>query len=146
MITLAKAIKEYLVLRSIVTNDSQQDWFCTIAYLPDGNQTRDNIATITDTEGMKDGRIMVSGETIIHPGFQVRIRSTDYTTGYQKIYTVAKELDKLLNFAVTIDNESLLVVSVSQQGGILPMGIEPNGRRYHFAINYNGTVKRSNKL
>jgi hypothetical protein len=145
MITIAKAIREILIEEHLVTDDSTTNWFCTISYLPDGQGIRDNIVAITDTEGSKDGRIMRTGEVIIHPGFQIRVRCTDYNLGYSKILAIGSFLDSMVNRTVSVTNdkktETLTIVSVSKQSGIMPMGLEPAGRRYHFSLNYNGTVK-----
>jgi hypothetical protein len=145
MITIAKAIRQILIEEHFVSSDSAANWFCTISYLPDGKGVRDNIVTITDTEGSKDGRIMRTGEVIIHPGFQIRVRCTDYDLGYSKILAISSFLDSLVNHIVSISIDSeveiLTIVSVSKQSGIMPMGLESAGRRYHFSLNYIGTIK-----
>jgi hypothetical protein len=146
MITIAKAIRQILIEEHFVSDDSTANWYCTISYLPDGQGVRDNIVTITDTEGSKDGRIMRTGEVIIHPGFQIRVRCTDYNLGYSKILAIGCFLDTLVNRIVSISDggdkiETLKVTAVSKQSGIMPMGLESAGRRYHFSLNYTGTVK-----
>jgi hypothetical protein len=145
MITIAKAIRQILIEEQFVTDDSTKNWFCTISYLPDGQGVRDSIVAITDTEGSKDGRIIRTGEVIIHPGFQIRVRCTDYDLGYSKILAIGKFLDSLVNRTVSIlsgeKTETLIIVSVSRQSGVMPMGLEPAGRRFHFSLNYNGTTK-----
>jgi hypothetical protein len=141
MVTLALVIRQLLLDLAICQDDSQADWFVTITYLPDNAQVRDNIVAVTDTEGNKDGRIMATGETIIHPGCQIRVRSTDYMTGQQKIKQIQTAFDKVHNYVTEIEGVIAHIQTISQQGGIMPMGMDSTGRRYHFSLNYIATVK-----
>jgi hypothetical protein len=140
MTTLAHVIKQLLIDLNIIQTDNTKNWFTTIAYMPDNTSAPDNIVTITDTEGQKDGRIMYSGETIIHPACQIRTRATDYLTGYAKIRQIQQELDKVHNYTTQINNNTITIQTLTQQSTIMPMGIEPQGRRYHWSINYSATI------
>jgi hypothetical protein len=133
----AKLIRQILLNKALVAETSASDWYCTIMSLPDGQGVRDNIVTLTDTEGNKDGRIMQTGEVIVHPGFQVRVRSTHYEDGRDKINKITDYLDAVVY--QQIGNK--LLVSLSRQGGVMPMGLEQNGRRYHFSVNYTATLQ-----
>ncbi|MDR2170652.1 MAG: minor capsid protein [Planctomycetaceae bacterium] len=141
MITLAQVVRRILLDLHISQPESVKDWFTTVAYLPDSPQAKDNIITVTDTEGNKDGRIMYSGETIIHPGCQIRTRATTYLTAYQKIKEIQIAMDKVHNYMTQIDNTMAYLQTISQQGGIMPMGLDSSGRRFHFSINYIATIR-----
>ena len=69
----------------------------------------DDSICVRDTEGFKDGRLMTSGEVIIHYGFQVMVRSANLVDGYVKakricvvfdeeVYQEVVELDQIQSF------------------------------------------------
>ena len=93
-----------------------------------------------DSEGFMDGRLM-TGEVIDHPGIQIRVRSRNYQTGFQKISKVAKNLSELSNFPVVMPSGlSYTIHNVSRVSSILPMGIEPGTRLFLFSVNFLVTV------
>jgi hypothetical protein len=141
MVTLAQVVRQVLIDLQVGQIDSVKDWFITVSYLPDSPQVRDSIITVTDTEGNRDGRIMATGETVIHPGCQIRVRATEYTIGYNKLKQIQTVLDKLHNYMTKIGSTIVQMQTISQQGGIMPMGLDQTGRRYHFSLNYIATIR-----
>ena len=101
-----------------------------------------------DTAGKPDGRIMASGEQIIHPGVQVLLRGPDYLATREKAEAVAQALDGQRRTPVAIPGgETYLLHNVSRSGDILPLGMEEDGdrRRHLFAINSTMTVQLNNE-
>jgi hypothetical protein len=110
-------------------------WPVYVSNLPDS--PRDSLC-VYDTASSADGRYQTTGETITHPGFQIRIRSASYADGWAKAAAVCNHLD-------TVANESLsgnTLAAVTRQGEPLSLGVEPdsqgNQRFYGFTI--NGTL------
>jgi hypothetical protein len=116
-------------------------WPIFIAFLPDAPQVPQNACAVYDTTGVADGRIM-TGETIIHPGIQLSVRSTDYQTGYQKIYQLACALD--LVFRVTLSREAItyLIQNVTRSSPIVSLGREQSTDRFLFTSNHVVTLKK----
>jgi hypothetical protein len=140
MLTPAYAIRELFIRNGLGSATFKDDWFITVAYLPDNSVSKDKIIAITDTEGNYDGRIFRSGDVIIHPGLQIRVRSIDYMEGYQKMTSINKWIDAFKGEKVVINNDSLIILTVNRQTGIMPMGQDSHGRRFNFSTNYILTV------
>jgi hypothetical protein len=56
-------------------------------------QVPDDRVTVYDTEGRDLGREMSMGWRLEHRGFQIRVRSRDYATGYDRAQGIALALD-----------------------------------------------------
>ena len=110
-------------------------WPIFVSHLP---ETPDNAICVYDTAGVKDGRLM-SGETIKHPGFQVRVRATGYANGFAQIEQIAIYLDTLHQEAVVVDGDSYRIVAVTQTSGPVSIGQEPDGKRRE-GLTLNGTI------
>jgi len=111
------------------------DWQIFIGFLP---EEPEEAICVYDTAGIMDGRIMVTGEKIVHPGIQIRIRGTDYRRTFAKVQDIAISFDIQRRISVAVSSAGLYVVhNVSRTGDILPLGVEEKGsqRRYHFTIN-----------
>lgn len=105
----------------------------------------DNGACVYDTSGSHQGRIMVTGETIIKPGWQIRVRATDITTAWTKIKEIQKFLDTIQNLNVTIGLKRYRILAVSQVGTPLSLGQEPDAsRRDNITLNGTLTLKELN--
>lgn len=110
-------------------------WPVFVSTLPEGTDVKDNALCVYDTSGVMDGRIQKTGESIEHPGIQVRIRSGDYAAGFAKAKAAAAALDGIKMSAVTVGAESAKVQSVTR-GAVMSLGPEPqNRRRVSFTIN-----------
>ncbi len=116
-------------------------WPC---YATNEPSTPDDCVTVYDTAGRMDGRDMVDGQQNIHRGVQVRVRSTDHPTGYQKAEAVAVWLDEGVNQAVvTISSNSYLVFCVNRTGDVLVLGKNvPGTKRSLFTINLVAPIRR----
>jgi hypothetical protein len=113
-----------------------KDWACYLGFLPDGAPAPDNAACSYDTPGLLDGRLMKTGENIIHHGVQIKVRSKTYISGWRKIYDVAQKFETVKHATVVLEGTSYNVQAVSQVGSILSLGVdEGTKRRDLFTLN-----------
>jgi hypothetical protein len=133
------------ILRQIIIdNDLGSDngtWPVFTGFLPDDS---DAAICVYDTTGTKDGRIMRTGESIIHPGAQVRVRSGIYPDALKRIQEIAETLEAA--FGITVDQppDSYYIQNISRTGDLLYMGVELAGdrRRFNFTLNVILTVRK----
>lgn len=104
----------------------------------------DNCVTIFDTAGRVYGRLMPTGVVVEHYGIQIRVRSADHKTGYQKATSIADALDQNVYFrTVQIDSNQYLVYTISRTTQVLPIGEEsPETKRRLFTINALVVLRR----
>jgi hypothetical protein len=119
------------------TGGNLGDWPIYIANAPNAP---DNILTVFDTEGVKQGRIMLGGMTVKHPGFQVQIRCNDYLIGWDKANAVMVSLsEKVENKTVVIIGNTYIIYAISITSGPISLGKNvTESKRYIFTV--NGTV------
>lgn len=98
--------------------------------------TPDNCITVYATQGTDDGRLQVDGSLQGHLGFQVRIRSDGYETGWQKGDAIQTTLaTQVLRETVVVGANVYLVQCVAKIGDILELGKEQGSYRFLFTIN-----------
>jgi hypothetical protein len=108
-----------------------------VSQLPD---KRDLAICIYDTTGVRDGRLMRTGEVSIHPGVHLRVRAPDYQTGWEVGNALAGTLDGLMCSVIILDDQSYTLWNVSRQGPLLYLGEEPDKRREAFTLDAIMTV------
>ena len=110
-------------------------WRAYVGFFPtDPNEA----ICVFDMPGRKDGRIMRTGEQIIHPGIQIQVRGMEYLRTFQKAKTIALRLDRVQKESVATESDVFYTLhNVSRTGDIMHMGVETVGalRRHVFAIN-----------
>jgi hypothetical protein len=90
-----------------------------------------------------DGRLMGTGEVIEHYGIQLKIRSSDYLTGWQKIRQLVLYLRAINNNHVVIGDTTFVLHNLSQTTSIVCLGNEAESkRRFLFTVNYVCTIKQ----
>ena len=106
----------------------------------------DNVMTINDTDGKRDGRVMPTGEVVEHPGIQIEVRSGTRGVGFTKTKAVATLLDEeVYNETVTINGTTYNITNVSRSGGVLSIGKEtPTSKRVLFTVNATVTIVQTN--
>lgn len=116
------------------------DWTIGVSYEPDNP---DNIITVYDQVGVKDGRQMFGGQSWIHYGLQVRLRSNDYPTGWKKIDSIATALDEAVDRnTVAISPNVYFVQAISRSSGPLPLGKDaPTTKRDLFTLNLTAAIR-----
>ena len=127
------------------------EWLITEFSMPQDLQ--DNWITVYNTTPMPDGRLMRSGERIVHFGWQVRIRGADDATAWTKgkevetlLLRIGKPVARSGLGRVQVDfpdpvNESWLLHAVKITSDLLKIQEEELNRRMHYTI--NGTVTLS---
>lgn len=118
------------------------DWPIYVSQEP---TTPDNVITLYNTAGIKDGRLMPTGEVQEHPGVQIRVRATDDNTGWTKAEALAILLDEtvLIN-QVNISTSVYIVYSVSRSPGPLVLGKEvADSKRDLFTINITTSIRQT---
>lgn len=145
----AAIMKEVLLIEGLFGDSeatSLPEWPLFEDHLPD-RQTRikvpDNAAVISSYTGRKDGRLM-SGPVIVHPGFQIKVRSTIPRVGFRKAAAAAKRLSELTNYAVTVESADYTVAAITQTtDDPLFLGFEEGTkRRCLHTVNFTITVRQ----
>jgi len=104
----------------------------------------DEVITVYDTSPTTSGRHHVNGETQLHYGVQVRVRSKSKPTGFSKAQDIQNELEEVQRDSITVDSSNYLVQAIHHQG-ILSIGIESGTtRRRLFTINALVTLRMIN--
>lgn len=103
----------------------------------------DNCITVYDTTGYDEGRTAPDSERQEHHGFQVRIRSATFATGYVKARAIATAMDAQYQDVMTLDGSRYLVHCITRIGDVLPIGKEtPNSKRDIFTINCKAALRK----
>lgn len=129
----ASIIRQLMIDLSLGTASGA--WQIFTGFLPD---QPGNAICVYDVAGKGDGRMMGSGEQIIHPGIQIRVRGKNYSDTWDKVYAIGSTLDgekkTIVEFA---SDEAYRVDNVSRIGSPIPLGMEEQGSRkyFHFTIN-----------
>lgn len=115
-------------------------WPIWASYFP-ADANGDLGVCITDTFGTDDGRLMQTGERVLHWGIQVRVRADDHRTGWAKAEGIASFLDTLVNTVVVVPatGKGYTVAEVTRKGQVIPVGPEP-GRPQRRYFTFNATV------
>jgi hypothetical protein len=132
----SKVLIFYLQQTGFVQFDSQeQDWFGTFGGM---NDRADNAVTVFDTTPKNDGSLMKTGEYILHPGVNLRIRSKDYDTGFNKAEEIRIQLCAVKGYEVVMDEstgEKVKIKTFGLVGGVNFVGREEQEERYVFTLN-----------
>jgi len=118
-------------------------WPVFVSFLPG---TPDSALCVYDTSGRQDGRIMATGEKVIHPGIQIMVRGFVYPEVRAKAESIAAALDAQQRSEVVMESAvSYILHNVSRTGDILPLGVEQEGdrRRHLFSINAVVTINQT---
>lgn len=126
---LAKVLWElgYLTQPSVVSL-----WPAYINNLPD---VVVNAVALFDTSGVQDGRIMATGEQIVHPGVELLLRSDDLGVIPNPLRTVAAAMDGIKNYALTIDSNSYILRNASRRGEPMFLGRDPDNPWWMWSLN-----------
>lgn len=109
--------------------------------MPDDAFLPGSVATVYNTPGLKDGRLM-SGVIIFHHGVQLAVRIADPEAGWLKCNLVEQAMQAVTeSTTVTIGATTYTLNNVSQQGPILALGLEGGTvRRHLFTLNFLMTI------
>jgi len=139
----ARILKQWLIDNGYGVDpetDPVSDWPIYVGQMPDTRSVKDRAIAIYDPAGTSEGRIQRTGETVIHPGLQIRVRDREYEDGYRKTSEISVALDDML-WEYTLVNSTDYVIQAVHKTPIIPLGPEPEGRRRtEFIINAIATI------
>lgn len=126
------------------TQNPQQAWPVYCGNEPD---SPDNVITTYDTAGHVQGRLQITGEQVEYPGCQIRVRATDYVTGWQQINGIKIALDEqVAHTIVDIPNTTNQydVIAVNRTSGVLAIGkdVAQGNKRHLFTLNVTLSVRQ----
>lgn len=132
----AEMIQQLLIDMLLAADiDVPTDWPVYIGLAP---AKPDNLIVCYDTAGEDQGRIMSTGERIVKPGVQIRVRGRAYDEAYRKAKWISLSLASLRNVQVIVgEDKAYTITSISQPGDILPMGLVTEGDRNNFNFTIN---------
>ena len=133
----AQVIHKLLLDAELISDPRQKtDWAGFIGSMPDGDNTPDSAIAVYDTAGIKDGRFMRTGETVIHPGINIRVRAVGYPDSRKKAAELFNFLDGVDDVVVEFDvDSSFKVVSFSHTSDITSLGEQETRNRHSFTLN-----------
>ena len=118
-----------------VPTDSE-DWPLYVGSMP---ETPHDCAAIFDTAGIVDAREF-DGTIAQRFGFTIQFRAETYNDGWVKALAVGDYLATVHNADVTVVVTDFEVESVTQEGTVLAIGVEPGTTRRSM-FTYNGLVR-----
>lgn len=132
MASPAQVIAALLVAEGLVTRPSQNlDWPVQVGTEP---KQPDNTVTIYDTGEDQDSRSM-NGNRTSWPTIQIRIRSEDYPTGWDKGIAIQELLDSVANASAAVGTDIWHIQTVHVISALVPIGRQEENLRYLFVIN-----------
>lgn len=127
--------------------DNSSDWQAFSGLMPD-NPTfnTDNVVAVYDTTPITQGRDHTSGETLLHWGIQVLLRSaaSNDAAGQTKIMDIATTFDEtILNTTVTIDSNTYTLFAITRISGPFTLGgTSDASRRRKFSLNVIAAIRQ----
>lgn len=98
----------------------------------------DDCITVYDTMGVDHGQSMVDLELYQHYGCQIRVRSSDHQTGWDKADAIRRQASRFGQRSISgpLLSGTYLVWAVAKMGQVLPLGKEsPSSKRSVFTVN-----------
>ncbi len=137
----AEVIRQMLLTSALVTAPAAKaDWPCYVSNMPDGDGVKNEAVAVYDTNPLVDGREMRTGEVIEHFGVQVKVRSTEYRIGWNKITAIADRCASVIRTNVIVDDFTFTLQNVTT-GRVLPNGVEEGTKRRNiFTLNCTVTM------
>lgn len=143
----ARLVAQYLVDNNLVdwppgnTTLPASTWYGFYASMP---ELGDSAVCVYDTTPTPDGRYhRGAGDTVEHPGIQIRVRHKLYDPGWAKAFEIQQYLDLIKNTTVTVDSVPHLLEACTQTAGLTFIGQEEKNKRQLFTLNRILTLKRS---
>jgi Bacteriophage minor capsid protein len=127
-------VQQFLIQNGIGTNPDpagQNIWPIYKNFMPDAPGLQDNILCVYETVGPKEDRLY-NGETVEHPGIQIKCRAVDDDAGWLKLANIAQLFDGLLpstQQALTIVNGNTYQFAGIHRKPAMCLGQEDNEKR-----------------
>lgn len=140
----SKIIQSWLIQNTLAGDplDSAPTWPCYMVSLPEGTGVPSDAVCVYDTTPVPDGRLLRTGEQIVHPGIQIKVRSQSYQAGWDKAQAIAETLDAATRAQVSVDSVLHTMVAASRISGPVSLGVDPSSikRTFSFTLNYRITL------
>lgn len=137
----ADIIAQHIVDLSLGTFTSGSNWQVCVAHEPN---SPDKVITVFNSGGSTQGSLQPSGQVVEFYGVQVRARDARYSTGWDKLQTIATTLDTVKKATVTISGTSYTLTAVNRTGNVLHLGKEaPTSKRDIFVFNAQASIKQN---
>lgn len=141
----AHILSTLLIADGLAGDPSKSElWPAFVNFLPNDLGPSSKQLSCYDTQGIRDGRILRTGEVIEHPGVQIRFRASQSHEAYSKAGDVALHLDALHRREIQLDSVSYLIINFSRQSPIVNMGTSREEKSFsNLTINYTLTIKEN---
>lgn len=144
--TPTRIVAHYLAqegLGGFRTNIPQTEpgWLVVCGMFPDDTQGPDNVIGLDDNFLPRmEGKLM-SGETIVKPSIQCRVRSDDRDVAYRRAYDIYSLLSPVHRETVVVNEKTFRIDNCSMTTQIVFMGFDVGGERPQWIFNFNLTAK-----
>lgn len=118
-------------------------WPITAGQEPDTPTGRGSTIFVRETEGILQGRSMLSGYVFEKHGLNIGVRDTRYGDGRTKAQAIAIALDSVTLQAVVVSSSVYAVSGFHRSGSVLHAGKEGGSARHRFSINGYLTVRET---
>ncbi len=131
----AEVLTALLVARGLATRPATLgSWPVTTSSMPDDEP--DNRITIYNTAMPVDGKLHKTGETLVRPNCQIRVRSKPSSAGWKKLAEILNDILPLISQDVTTnDAVSVSIVVINLLSGPAHIGQEEKNQRQHHTAN-----------
>ena len=125
-----------LLKEGIITGPANNTWPGFIGVLPDFPEVPDNSIVITDTAGIKDGKLQ-KGEVLEKPGLQIVTRGVSYLDPFYKMEDIIVFVDSIKDLSVTVapENTVYIIKNVIRVGTSIALDIDGKNKRHKFSLN-----------
>ena len=136
MSSAAEVVRKFLLDHAIVSVNGV--WPIYVSFAPDAP---DNLVCVYDTAGRQDGRVMATGEAIVHPGIQIMVRGLTHSLAYAEMEKIWLNTDAARKVTVALSSgETYCLLNVSRTGDVLNAGVEEMGDRRRHILSLNAVV------
>lgn len=139
MHTPAEIVQQHLISESYGNSaDDDGDWPTFYSSLPDDEN---EAICVYDAEGLADGRIQRTGETILHFGVQVRVRAKTHTEAWKKVHALLPVLDGTFRALVTVEETIYRIQAIHIIAPPVPWRVADDKMRKSFSVNCLTTIQ-----
>jgi hypothetical protein len=103
-----------------------QPWPVFIGILPDIEKSQS--VSLFDIGLPTQGRLQKTGETIGHEGIQIRTTAKNYADARTEMFSICKELDKIVRYTVPVKNDQYEVQAIHRKRQPVYIGQDENDR------------------
>ena len=126
-----------MILKYIRDSGLATGWATTYAKMP---VEPVNIISVFDNMSQLDGKIMRTGQTVEHPGIQVRVRSEPYKDGWLKAQAILESMSQMLRETIVLTNPDQVykIQAFTVTGSLMYIGQAEKQQGQNFT--FNGTI------